>query len=131
MHRKEGFLGMIEIFLEVSINNFKDVEKLPGFQPIYLFPKLEKKHQRVWGFILQNEIIYFFRIKTEEEVIQTLVEGFYSLRSDLAGYQNLWDSGVITGKTVRDECARMIKLCTSMLEFYQEIKNTQENNKQI
>lgn len=114
-----------EIYVDVSINDFQEIEKIPNFMHLYNLPKIEEKHVRVWGYSVYEKLVVFYRIKNQEEIIKELVDGFYSIRNRIEGSASLFLKDLITSKDVRNELLPLVEFCNYILKIYNEKKEKQ------
>jgi hypothetical protein len=104
-----------EIFLEVSIENFKEIEKFDGFMPIYTYPKISEVHHRAWGYLIQNKVVFFFRIKHESEIIKDLICQVSHLRLLIYGLKASIETSAISLDGIGEQLIMLGKACDGIL----------------
>jgi hypothetical protein len=104
-----------EIFLEVSMDHFKEIEKFPGFMPIYTYPKISDAHCRAWGYFIQNEIVFFFRIKHESEIIKDIIEQVSYLKLLIYGLKEGLARNSISIDEIQESLLKFGKVCDTII----------------
>jgi hypothetical protein len=109
-----------EIFLEVSFEHFKEIEKFKGFMPIYTYPKITEKHLRVWGYLIDKENVILFRVKHQSEVIKDMIEQMQQIMLMIYGLKERMEYGSILASEIVETLQKLGKCCEGCIKVNRE-----------
>ena len=104
------------------MNDLKEIEQIPGFMLIFMYPKLSEMNKRAWGFIIVGENEYIFRVDLNHEKLCKMNDQITEIMLRFSGLMRLFDMGTINYDDLKSMSEKCLGACKYLLEVYKEEK---------
>lgn len=108
------------IFIEVSVMDLKEIEKIPGFLPIYMYSKLSEIHLRSWGFMVVDKTEYFFRVDLNQEKLFKINNQAKEIMLRLSSTLRMIEKGDLDFDDFKGMAEKCISACGLLLTMYKD-----------